>query len=377
MPDRGDGSVGRVIETWRFVDAGRQDPFEAMGRMPILSRHVRETGQPVAMTSVWGKTHVNVGWFDDVDATLDLAACRARGIEVVRRPIFGGGTAFYQEGCAAMHSFLLDKDAHPDLDGELARFQPIFLDALDRLGLAAVAFEGSSDLRWNGRKLGALTAQDAVVTNAIGSFINLKRPDVDLYLAVARIPDDKFKDKVVKDLREYVVAADEIAGHEVTYEQFRDAIAAAMRANGFEVVDAPLTEAELESVKGIASSIATEDMIKRISSERFTAAAPAGSRVGFGNEKGRKLCRAGVALDEEGTIVAALMAGDMHVGPPDTMDRVATTLVGASSSDAVDLRARIASVFEGDDVHQPDRLMGVTTDDLLKAVEKAIAAAGR
>ena len=39
------------------------------------------------------------------------------------------------------------------------------------------------------------------------------------------------------------------------------------------------------------------------------------------------------------------------------------------------IRSRIATVFEADDVHQADATMGVTTDDLWRAVEKAIAAA--
>ena len=55
--------------------------------------------------------------------------------------------------------------------------------------------------------------------------------------------------------------------------------------------------------------------------------------------------------------------------------RTAAALVGADAGDAADLRARIASVFEGSDVHQPDTLMGVTSDDLLKAVQKAVASA--
>jgi hypothetical protein len=33
-------------------------------------------------------------------------------------------------------------------------------------------------------------------------------------------------------------------------------------------------------------------------------------------------------------------------------------------------------VFEADDVHQADATMGVTTDDLLRALDKAIAVAG-
>ena len=110
-----------------------------------------------------------------------------------------------------------------------------------------------------------------------------------------------------------------------------------------------------------------------MSSARFRAEhEAAGRRVGFGNHKGRKLCRAGVALDGDGTIAAAMMAGDMHVSPPDALDRVAAVLAGAGASDDAELRTRIVSVFEGPDVHQADATSGVTTVDLLAALHKAV-----
>ena len=70
-----------------------------------------------------------------------------------------------------------------------------------------------------------------------------------------------------------------------------------------------------------------------------------------------------------------MMAGDMHVSPPDVMDRVAAALTGADSSNTDDLRQRISTVFEAEDVHQADQLMGVTTEDLLAAVLVAVQAA--
>lgn len=365
-----------IDATWRFIDGGAVDPFENNARMPVIGKQVRDGAGPVLMTSVWGRTHLNVGWFDDVDSTLDLARCDELGVLVIRRPVHGGGTAFYDEGCAVMCSFLLDKDEHPDLDASLRHFQPIFLAALSRLGLGEVVFEGSSDLRWHGRKIGALTAQDVVSCHAVGSFLNIRPPDLDTYLQVVRVPDDKFKDKVVKDMREYVVTAEEIAGRPVSYEEFRDALLAACREAGMTFEERGFDQAERAGLTHVAAKIADPAFVRRVSSERFAAEAPEGARVGFGNEKGRKLCRAGVALDGSGTVVAAMMAGDMHVGPPDVMDRVAASLVGARADDSEDLRARVASVFEAPDVHQPDQLMGVTTDDLLLAVQKAVAAAG-
>jgi lipoate-protein ligase A len=362
-------------ERWRWLDLDRQGPYENAATMPVLVRSVAMTGEPIAQTSVWGSTHINVGWFDDVDSTLDLARCAELDVAVVRRQFYGGGTAYYEAEKSMMWGFLLPKGHGGSLDDELSRFQPIVHDALDRVGCGEVQFEGSSDLRWNGRKLGALTAQDVVACDSIGGFLNLGRPDLTKYLQVVRIPDDKFKDKLVKDMSEYVCTAEEVAGHTVTYEALREALVGALADAGIELVPSELNEGEQKGMAKSSTRVGSDEMIRRISGDRFRADAPPGSRVGFANHKGRKLCRAGLAVDAGGTVVAALMAGDMHVSPPDTLDRIAAALVGAASTDEANLRARIAGVFEGDDVHQADAMMGVTTDDLLAAVTKAASVA--
>src|SRR5690606_12119872 len=144
---------------------------------------------------------------------------------------------------------------------------------------------------------GALTAQDVVACNLIGGFLNLSRPDLDLYLDVVRIPDDKFKDKVVKDLREYVCTAEEVAGRPVTYEAFRDAVLDAFAEADIELERSTLEPGEQKGFAKIGARVADDEQVRRVSSERFRSQAPEGTSVGFGNEKGRKLCRAGVAVD--------------------------------------------------------------------------------
>ena len=363
-----------MSETWRYVDCGAVDAFENNAQMAVLARSATDAAQPILQTSAWGATHLNVGWFDDVDSTLDVAACERLGIQVIRRPFAGGGTAFYDRGCAVMWGVMFPKPGdHGDLDAEIAAFQPIVLDALDSLGLGEVRFEGSADLRWHGRKLGGLSAGDFGRVISVGGFLNIKPPDLDLYLRVVRVPDDKFKDKLVKDMRDYVCTATEVAGDAVSYEQFRDALIGAVQDAGIGLDARSLTDVEHASLKKISNRIATDDSVRRVSSERFRADhEKAGRRVGFGNHKARKLCRAGVAIEGDGTIVAAMMAGDMHVSPPDTLDRVAAALAGARASDDGDLGRRIASVLEAPDVHQADTTTGVTTDDLLAALRKAV-----
>jgi lipoate-protein ligase A len=371
------GRVSAVAEeSWRYLDLGRTGPYENAAVMPVLVRSVAETSRPVAQISVWGQTHINVGWFDDVDATLDLDRCQEIGIDVIRRMFAGGGTVWYQAECSMMWGLLLPKVDFPDLDDALRRFQSVVIDALERVGLGAVQFEGSSDLRWKGRKLGGLAAQDVVACQSVGGFLNLQRPDLDDFLSVFRVPDDKFKDKVVKDMREYICTAEEVAGRPVTFEEVRDALVAALAADGIELEASELTAGEQKGFTKTSARVGSDEQLRRISSERFRADAPPGSFVGFGNEKGRKLCRAGVAIDSAGLVVEAMFAGDMQLAPPDALERTAAALVGARAADAADVRARVASVFEGDDIAQADELMGVTTDDLTEAVRKAVADSG-
>lgn len=301
-------------EAWRWIDLGRQGPYENAAVMPVLVRSVAESRSPIAQTSVWGETHLNVGWFDDVDATLDLAACDEHGIRVVRRSFYGGGTAYYEAGCSMMWGFLLPKDPDEpaDLDVLLRRFQRVVSAALDEVGLGEVTFEGSSDLRWHDRKLGALTAQDVVACVSVGGFLNLARPDLSTYLEVVRIPDDKFKDKAVKDMTSYVCTAEEVAGEAVAYETVRDALVRALAADGIELVPDELSTGERKGVAKLAERVRSPETVCRISSERFRRDAPAGTSVGFGNHKGAKLCRAGVAVAANGRIASAMFAGDMH-----------------------------------------------------------------
>src|SRR3954447_582167 len=290
-----------------FFDCGAQDVFQANYRNPRLVKAVMDTGRAHLMTAVWGDTHLDVGWFDDIDVWVDLEACRRRGVSVIRRHGYGGGTAFYDSGCAVMWSFMLPKDTHPDLDVALADFRPVMEDALQRLGLGEIAFEGSMDLRWRGRKLGAMPGQDVMVANIVGGFLNLKAPDLDLYLEVGRVPDDKFKDKIVKDMREYVVSAEEIRGRPLAYDEFRDTLVAAATDAGYDIDAAPLPPIDDAKLARLRDKLASDDNLRRISSERFRHDAyAAGHAVGFANEKGRKLCRAGVAVDADGAIVAAM-----------------------------------------------------------------------
>src|SRR5205807_414959 len=116
---------------------------------------------------------------------------------------------------------------------------------------------------------------------------------------------------------EYICTPIDIRGRDLSYEEFRDAVVRAAReVGGLELDPSPITPEEEAGTKDFVNIVSADDWIRRVSSSRFAADAPAGARVGFANVKGKKLVRSGVAVSSDGTIQAAMMAGDMHVSPP-------------------------------------------------------------
>jgi lipoate-protein ligase A len=361
-----------VSNRWRFIDGGPTEAPAAYGRLPAIAASVVQGGPEVLMTLLWSRGHLTVGWFDDVDSAINLEAARAAGVDVFRRPIWGGGTAFYDTEAVSVWSWIMRDDRFASLDDALGHFRPVMERALSDLGLGEAHFEGSSDIRWRDRKLGTCITQSVLGTKVVGGFLNLKRPDLELYRRVARVPEEKFKDKVIKDIVEYIVTPTDIRGTELSYEELRDAIVRASReVAGLELEPSPYSPAELDITEQFVASVRSDEFIRRISSERFRAEAPTGVRVGFANVKGKKLVRAGVELDESGTIVRAMIAGDMHVSPPDAMDRLAAALAGANSADREQLTSVARGIFEAPDVEQADAAAGIIPEDVVEAVVRA------
>jgi lipoate-protein ligase A len=366
-----------LTERWRFIDAGAMEAPVAFGRMPFLAGGVAAGGPPVLMTSVWARSHFQIGWFDDIDNVLDLDAARSLGVDVFRRPVWGGGAAFYDTEATALFSWFTHADRFPTLDEALMHFRPAMEAALTDMDLGEARIEGSSDIRWQGRKLGTVITQSVMGTKVVGGFLNLKRPDLELYRKVAHVPEEKFQDKAVKDQTLYICTPTDVRGRALPYEEFRDAVVRASReVAGLHLEPSDFTPEEEAGTADFVKTVSADDYVRRVSTTRFTESAPQGSRVGFANVKAKKLVRAGVALGEDGTILGAMVAGDMHVSPPDAIDRVAAALVGGVADDRDDLLARVRSILEGPDVEQADETAGITAEDCVEAVLRAAKAAG-
>src|SRR5437588_9251035 len=106
-------------------------------------------------------------------------------------------------------------------------------------------------------------------TKVVGGFLNLKRPDLELYRKVARVPEEKFADKVIKDMVEYICTPVDVRGRDLSYEEFRDAVVrAATEAGGLDLDPSSITPEEEAGTKDFVGIVSTDDWIRRVSSSR-------------------------------------------------------------------------------------------------------------
>jgi lipoate-protein ligase A len=147
------------------------------------------------------KPFVSVGYHQDPQTEVDLAACEKKGYEVYRRAC-GGGQVFL-DGNQIFYHMITDPQ-NPKLKGGTLGFyekllQPV-VSTYQKFGVDA-QFAPINDIVAQGKKVsgnGAATLGDSRILT--GNFI-LSFPSSEM-AQVLRVPEEKFRDKVAKSLED-------------------------------------------------------------------------------------------------------------------------------------------------------------------------------
>jgi len=187
--------------------------------------------------------YVCIGYHQDVTQEVDLDYCRAHSIPIFRREV--GGGAVYLDGNQLFYQVILHRN-NPLASSDKGAFYRALLEpaanAYRQMGIVAHYRPVNDIITDEGRKISGTGAAEIgdyliLVGNVIMDF------DYDTMVRVLRVPDEKYRNKVHKSLRENLTTIRRELGAVPPLEE----IEASLVAN-YEAVLGPLERAELPPV---------------------------------------------------------------------------------------------------------------------------------
>lgn len=205
----------KVFDLGRVPWLDSQLLYHAMPRVGVEGLVILAPAQP----------YVCIGRHQDPAQEIDLEACRERGLPVFRREV--GGGAVYLDGAQIFFQIVLHRDspaAAGDKEALYRRLLQPVAAAYGDLGVPARYRPVNDVVTMDGRKVsgtGAAEIGDFVVLvgNLIEDF------DYDTMVRVLRVPDEKFRDKVHRSMRENLTTLRRETGRSFTWDEMSGAMA--------------------------------------------------------------------------------------------------------------------------------------------------------
>jgi lipoate-protein ligase A len=197
---------GRHIRhPFRLLNTGRHPGSYNMGLdLAILEGVARGDAPPTLRLYGWDPPAVSIGYFQGLEEEVDLRACKARGIEVVRR-VSGGGAVFHN---AELTYSIIMPEGHPlagkDIQESYRGLCAGIVEGLAILGTAA-RFAPVNDIIAGDRKISG-SAQTRRMGCVLQHGTVLLDLDVDLMFELLRVPREKMKGRLAADTKSRVTS---------------------------------------------------------------------------------------------------------------------------------------------------------------------------
>lgn len=218
----------------------------------VMGAVSRGESPPTLRLYTWDPPCVTVGYFQSLEAEVDLAACKAAGVDAVRR-LTGGGAVFHDKEIT--YSVILPLGHELACEDVLESYRRIcsgLIAGLRALGVEA-SFEPINDIGVGGRKISgnAQTRREAVLLQH-GTVLLALEPE--RMFSLLKVPAEKLKGKLAMELRERVTSLDAVLGREVSAVEAARALARGFaEAWGAELEEGALSGKESEEAKALAS----------------------------------------------------------------------------------------------------------------------------
>ena len=306
--------------------------------------------------------YVCIGYHQDLEKEVDVEFCRANSIPIFRREVGGGGV--YLDNGQLFYQVVIHKD-NPLAPSNKASFYRRFLEppieTYREIGIPA-EYKPVNDIVANNRKISGNGAADigeylVLVGNLILDF------NYEMMSRVLRVPDEKFRDKVYKSMRENLSTIERELGEMPS----RESLTASLARN-FEKLLGPLPRAEVDSelrneVSRLAAEFSTDEWLHKMGrhTEGRTVKIAAGVDVKHLVHKAPGGLIRGDVEVADGVITSLSLSGDFFFYPADKLTQLSEALIGKREAEVSETIVRF---YEEQGIESP----GVEPADFAKAV---------
>jgi len=218
----------------------------------LLGSVSRGESPPTLRLYAWSPPCVTVGYFQSLEDEVDLEACRAEGVDAVRR-LTGGGAVFHE--AEITYSLVLPL-GHPlapeDILESYRRICAGLVRGFGELGVEA-AFEPINDIVSGGRKLSgnAQTRRSGCLLQHGTVLLDL---DPGRMFSLLKVPAEKQRGRLIEDVEARVGSLRSLLGRDVPYAEAARALSRGFAgAWNAELEEAALSSAEASEARTLAA----------------------------------------------------------------------------------------------------------------------------
>ncbi|RLI55101.1 MAG: lipoate--protein ligase family protein [Candidatus Thorarchaeota archaeon] len=243
------------MEEMRFIELTTNSAYENMAIDEAIMRGIRDGKSPPTLRLYrWKPSAVSIGTFQGMNDEVDIAFCRERGIDYIRR-ITGGGAVYHDYDGEVTYSIILPgghRLAHHDIIESYKVICGGIEKALDILGIEA-QFKPINDIVAGGKKISgnAQTRRHSCVLQHGTTLLDL---DVHLMFSILKVPEEKISDKMVADVKERVTSVRDVLKRNVSIEELAAALQQGFaQALDVELRSGKLTDEEQQAARSLAA----------------------------------------------------------------------------------------------------------------------------
>lgn len=360
------------MENWRLLDLGALPPIEAQTFYEAVAIALdRGLAPSTIILCNPASPYACLGLHQEIEE-IDINYCTKNNLPIIRRGQGGGAT--YLNNDQQFYQIVADEQSPVvpyAVDVFFERFIQPTIYTCKALGLPTV-FKPINDVLVNGKKIsgngaGKVGRAAVLVGNVI---LDL---DYDSMASVLKVPDEKFRDKLAKSMKDWVTSLKRELGYNPPREKVRSLLIEGYEKIGIHLSPGDVSRVEREifekevAPKQISKEWLYMPELRRSDLLEKRSVKVAGDiRIVQASHKAGKMVKVTLEI-AAGKISDILISGDFFMIPETMLPNLETELRGAPLNEN-ELLSKIKEFYEHHRIQTP----GVNPADIVQAILKAI-----